>query len=68
MSTEKHKVVEAETLIIVEGNMCGTDKQGEVLTLRRGRRPDHIRKERTGTGEVSGPATGYRADWSASGR
>jgi hypothetical protein len=43
------KLAEAETLIIVEGNMCCTDKKGEVPSLCRGRRPHHVRKERVGT-------------------
>jgi hypothetical protein len=34
----------AEAVKSVEGNMCGTDKKGEVPSLRRGQRPHHVRK------------------------
>jgi hypothetical protein len=44
LSTEKHKVVEAETLIIVEGNMCGTDKNARCR--RSAGVGDHITPER----------------------
>ena len=49
MSHERLKIAEAETFITVEGNMYGTDKQGGVSPLYRGRRPHHVRKECAGT-------------------
>ena len=44
LSHVKYKVAEAEAFCIAEGNMCGTAKNSEVLSLRRGLRPYHAQK------------------------
>jgi hypothetical protein len=56
LSLENHNSVEAETVSNVEGNMCGPAMRG--VTLCRGRRTHHARKDHVGTWEVSRSADG----------
>ena len=60
LSLENQNSAEAETVSNVEGNMCGP-VSCEGLTLCRGRRPHHARKEHVGTWEISRSTDGHVA-------